>query len=242
MKPLSHYQRNAVLYLLKQQKHLAKPVSFATALKMGVAEEQIRIIDYVSNILKKAPFLIQNELKVDGFNQNTVHSTIGPLTEFKEQLGLSEYGLSDWLINQEVCYSPDQSVAIPYLIYQMFFQEIKEFYVENNVPNAGLEVELEPGSKYSSVSLFGNTNVLIPTTDKDALHLAASLLSESYWVHEIDKDTNSLNVERMDSSILNTVEVRCLSSRLTKSTYGCIYIYDDAQLASSTKTGYTRLP
>ncbi|CAH1524396.1 hypothetical protein THF5H11_10216 [Vibrio jasicida] len=124
----------------------------------------------------------------------------------------------------------------------MFFQEFKEFYVENNVPNAGLEVELEPGSKYSSVSLFGNTNVLIPTTDKDALHLAASLLSESYWVHEIDKDTNSLNVERMDSSILNTVEVRCLSSKLTKSTYGCIYIYDDAQLASSTKTGYTRLP
>ncbi len=79
--------------------------------------------------------------------------------------------------------------------------------------NAGLEVELEPGSKYSSVSLFGNTNVLIPITDKDALHLAALLLSESYWVHESDKDTNSLNVERMGFSILNTVEVRCLSSK-----------------------------
>ncbi len=125
MKSFSHYQRNAVLYLLKQQKHLVKPVSFATALKMGVAEEQIRIINYVSNILNKAPFSTQNELKVNGFNQNTVHSTIGSLTEFKEQLGLSKYGLSDWLINQEVCYSPDQSVAIPYLVYQIFLKSSK---------------------------------------------------------------------------------------------------------------------
>ncbi|EHY9857453.1 hypothetical protein K5B43_000684 [Vibrio parahaemolyticus] len=242
MKPLSHYQRNAVLYLLKQQKHLAKPVSFATALKVGVTEEQIRIIDYVSHILNKAPYLTQNELKVNGFNQNTVHSAIGSLTEFKEQLGLSEYGFSDWLISQEVCYSRSQSVAIPYLIYQMFFEEIKEFHSKNNILSSGLEVELGSGYKYSSVSLFGNTDVLIPTTDKGALHLAASLLSESYWVHEIDEDTNSLNVERMGSSILNTVEVRCLSSNLTKSTYGGIYIYDDVQLATNTKTEYTSYP
>lgn len=242
MKPLNRYQRNAALYLLKQQTHLAKPVSFASVLKMGVTEEQIRIIDYVSKILNKAPFLTQTELQVNGFSQKYVLKTIGSIAEFKEQLGLSEYAFSDWLSSQEVCYSSSQSVAIPYLIYQMFFEEIKEFHSLNNVLNSGLKVELEPGAKYSSVSLFGNTDVLIPTTDKDALHLAASLLSEAYWVHEIDEDTNTLNVERIGSNTVNSVEVRCLSSTLTKSTCGGIYTYDDVQLAINAKVEYTTYP
>lgn len=242
MKPLNQYQRNAVLYLLKQQEHLAKPVSFATALKMGVTEQQIRIIDYVSKVLNKAPFLTQTELKMNSFNQKSVLNAIGSLAEFKEQLGLSEYSFSDWLMSQELCYSPNKNVTIPYLIYQMFFDEIADLHSDKHTLNPGLQVNLGAGFEYSSVSLYGASNVLIPVEDHDALQLAASLLSEFYWIIEMHEAQSCLQIQKIGTETVKSVEVRCLSSQLSKSTQGGIYVHDDIHLNDIAIKNYTHYP
>lgn len=239
---LNQYQRNAVLYLLQQQEELAKPVSFASALRMGVNEMQIQIIDYVSKCLVKAPFLTLSEVNMNGVSHRDVLNAIGSLTEFKKQLSLTEYAFSDWLVSQELCYSSSQKVTIPYLIYQMFFEEIVELHSNNDTLNSGLEVDLGAGFHYSSVSLFATSNVLVPVEDKDALSLAASLLSENYYVIEKDESKSSLIVQRIGTDAVKEIEVRCLSSELSKSTHGGIYIHDDIHLSDIKNKTYIHYP
>ena len=242
MMPLNQYQRNAILYLLEQQETLAKPVSFTSVMKMGVSEKHIRIVDYLSQTLKSAPFLTLNELQFKGVSAKDIKATIGSLKGFKESLGLAEYTFTDWLTAQQPCYSSEQCIAMPYLIYQMFFDEIEAFHTDQHSLKPGMKVELAPGCHYSSVSLHGSENMLIPVDDGRALHLAASLLTELFSIKSIDEANSCLCIERIGSGDEHSVEVRCLSSCLSKSTFGGIYIHDDIGLSKTKCRSFALYP
>ncbi|NOH98387.1 hypothetical protein [Vibrio sp. 99-70-13A1] len=92
------------------------------------------------------------------------------------------------------------------------------------------------------MSLFGTSNVLVPVEDKVALSLTASLLSENYWVLEKDEPKSCLKVQRIGTDTVKEIEVRCLSSELTKSTHGGIYIHDDIHLNNLASKEYTHSP
>lgn len=235
---LSQYHRSTIMSLLEQQKALAKPISFLPILKLGVTEKQIRMIDYVSQILQKAPFLTLDELRSEGMSLSELNNTIGSLNDFKGLLGLSEYSFSDWLVAQGLCYSADKGIAIPYLIYQMFFEEIRKFHTVQNRLEAGLKVELDSGARFSSVSLFGTSDTMIPVDDYDALLLAKTLLSEHYQIIDEDKSRSCLQLQKIGSSAVKDVEIRCLSSSLSKATVGGIYLFDDVKMSSRSQHNY----
>ncbi|TKF49523.1 hypothetical protein FCV60_21955 [Vibrio sp. F13] len=242
MKTLNQYQRNAVMYLLEQQETLARSVSFTPVFNMGVTEEQVRLLEYVSKMLCKAPFLTIDELLHSGMNTTKFNKTIGCLDEFKNSLGLSGYGFSDWLTAHGVCYSSGQKITIPYMIYQMFFEEIEKKYSDGNTLINNLTVELSTDSHYSSVSLFKTSYVLIPTTDQKALHLTGLLLTDHYFIDNIDIERSCLTLINKDDGNYSHVEVRCLSSHLSQSTSGGICVHDDIQLGNQSCSDYVMYP
>lgn len=242
MKQLNQYQRNAVMYLLEQQDSQAKAVSFSSVFKMGVSEEQIHIIKYVMQTLQSAPFLTVDELHQKGIKPQDLSNTIGSIEEFKDQLGLVEYAFSDWLVAQGVRYPLNKNIVIPYLIYQLFYEDISAFYTVNNKLKPGLEVELSPFNSYTSIRLFGSTNKLIPVKDSDALHLVCSLLSNYYSILKVDESQSSIFLCKSNDMVAKNIEVRCLSSSFSQLATGGVFIFDDINLLNNSASDFIVYP
>lgn len=242
MMPLTQYQRSTVINLLEQQEAFSQPVSFLTALNMGITEPQIRLIDYLYRTLRKSPRTSMVDLLTNGISCRDVICTIGSLEQFKHELGIKCDCFSDWLNVHSNPHQSTQGIVIPYEIYRQFFDEIKQFYSEKNKLKAGFAVGLDLGGSYSCVTLSGAFNSLIPTTDNDALHLVASLLVDDYLVLNIDKTKSQLLVSKVSTNIVSMIEVRCLASALTQRTLGGVCVYDDIGLTTSTTPQYLVCP
>ncbi|MGZ9899846.1 hypothetical protein [Shewanella gaetbuli] len=242
MMPLTQYQRSTVINLLEQQEAFAQPVSFLSALNMGITEPQIRLIDYLSRTLRKSPRTSMVDLLTNGISCSDVICTIGSLEQFKHELGIKCDCASDWLTVHSTSHQSAKGIVIPYEIYRRFFDEIKRFYSEKNKLKAGLFVELDLEVSYSCVTLSGAFNSLIPATDDDALHLVASLLVDDYLVLNIDKAKSQLLVRKVSTNIVSLIEVRCLASALTQRTLGGVCVYDDIGLTTSATPNYLVCP
>ncbi|MGV2989390.1 hypothetical protein ACE1OE_17235 [Vibrio sp. E150_011] len=224
MTRLNKTNRTQLIYALQNGASYRDTLDLSYFLKLGITEAEIGFYDRAIDLLMKCPWFDEEDFFTEEAMSPTQSKNIlGGFLEFKKLLGIEDYTFSAWLQQQDV----SNGLAIPYFLYQKFWREIREDFMEDKRLQNNLKIVLSNEQQFQYINIHDVAECVVPATDLESAVATVLIYCVTHKCNSLDTERCIIEIEDRLTHTTMSIEVKCLASHFCEKTDLSVCIIDD---------------
>lgn len=199
---------------------------YSAMFNIGFTQNDLMAFKSIIRQLKAVPSLDEREFIEQ--SEVTLLRKLGGLSLVKLAMGIDESEFIPHMKNGMA--DEQQALCLKYSAYLRYANSIKTS--DGSIRSwllSNVTVEFSDGLQLQSIPINREESVAIPSSDQEAALVGAALIADRYQLITYDARSSLMSLLCSRDQRVVTIEVRCLSSKLTSNSHDAFCVENDAE-------------